>query len=610
MKRACYDIETMADFFSVTFLDYDSDEVIQFEISRRKNQLKEIKEFLSSVKYLIGFNSIYFDNIVLQCMIENNIDDVSEIYALSQLVINQEHRYEEFKPYKKYSYWKSIQSIDLFAYWSRMLRLSKKMSLKYFAVNLDEEVLEMPIHHTATNLSDEQMDLILQYNINDCFVTKKLAEKLREEINLRISIRKDYKLECLSWDAPKIASEILLDSYCKIAKKDKYEMRKNKYYKPSNFRIGDFVPPIEFKTELFNSLKQRILNSYNEFSEEFMFKNVDGSYLKLQYSSGGLHSDNKNQKYISSEEELIVEVDFSSLYPNLYILYNFNSPSFGMDLVEIQRKVLAERIAAKRAKRKVEDTTKKLILNSYSGLLDNQYSPFYAPEYALGMRITGQLCISRVIEWFYLKRIKIISSNTDSVTVVLPKKQHHFIEEVKAQIKKELYFDLEETIYKFIYYSSVNDYIALTDDGKVKQKGAFISDKQIDGSNEFLIIPIALKEYFVNHTPVEKTIKQHENIYDFVSAKKIAKNYKVFYRGNQVQQLNRFFVSDRKNGAYLYKQKEGKTTMENVLKETPVYILNEKTNKKAQEFPIDFTWYINKAQEVINTFEPKQMSLF
>ena len=366
MKRACYDIETMSDFFSVTFLDYDSDEVIQFEISRRKNQLKEIKEFLSSAKYLIGFNSIYFDNIVLQCMIENNIDDVSEIYALSQLVINQEHRYEEFKPYKKYSYWKSIQSIDLFAYWSRMLRLSKKMSLKYFAVNLDEEVLEMPIHHTATNLSDEQMDLILEYNINDCIVTKKLAEKLREEINLRISIRKDYKLECLSWDAPRIASEILLDSYCKIAKKDKYEMRKNRYNKPSKFRIGDFVPKINFQTKQFNDLKERILNSYNEFSEEFLFKNVDGSRLKLQYSNGGLHSDNKNQKYISSENDLIVELDFRSLYPSLYILYNFNSPFFGLDLVQIQRKVLEERIAAKKAKRKTEDTTKKLILNSYS----------------------------------------------------------------------------------------------------------------------------------------------------------------------------------------------------------------------------------------------------
>jgi len=226
------------------------------------------------------------------------------------------------------------------------------------------------------------------------------------------------------------------------------------------------------------------------------------------------------------------------------------------------------------------------------------------------MRITGQLCISRVIEWWYLKNIRIISSNTDSVTVILPKDKQYLIEEVKQEINEELYLDLEETIYKFIYYSSVNDYIALTDDGKVKQKGSFLSDKQIDGSNEFLIISIALKEYFVNRIPVEKTIRTHENIYDFVSAKKIAKNYKVFYRGNQVQQLNRFFVSDRKNGAYLYKQKEGKTTMENVLKETPVYILNEKTNKKAQEFPIDFTWYINKAQEVINTFEPKQMTLF
>lgn len=609
MKRACYDIETMSDFFSVTFLDYDSDEVIQFEISRRKNQLKEIKEFLSSAKYLIGFNSIYFDNIVLQCMIENNIDDVSEIYALSQLVINQEHRYEEFKPYKKYSYWKSIQSIDLFAYWSRMLRLSKKMSLKYFAVNLDEEVLEMPIHHTATNLSDEQMDLILQYNINDCFVTKKLAKKLKEEINLRINIRNDYKLECLSWDAPRIASEILLDSYCKIAKKDKFEMRNNRYNKPHDFRIGDYIPKINFETKFFQEFYKFVANSHNEINQEFLFKNPNGINIKISFGKGGLHTQQKNEKYVAKNGIFLADFDASSLYPNLISGYGFVNPQLS-EVLDVYRSIIVDRMEAKRAKNKTKDTTLKLCLNSISGLLDNQYSWIYSPEYALALRVTGQLFLLRTLELCSLNGLSVFSMNTDGISLFYTKETESIMIEVMKQIESEFPFKMERTEYKFIYYSSVNDYIALTDNGKVKQKGSFLSDKQIDGSNEFLIISIALKEYFVNRIPVEKTIKQHENIYDFVSAKKIAKNYKVFYRGNQVQQLNRFFVSDRKNGAYLYKQKEGKTTMENVLKETPVYILNEKTNKKAQEFPIDFSWYINKAQEVINTFEPKQMTLF
>ena len=75
-----------------------------------------------------------------------------------------------------------------------MLRISKKLSLKSFAVNLDEEVLEMPIHHATKKLTNEQKNLILHYNENDVKITKKLALKLRNEINLRIAIKKDFNL--------------------------------------------------------------------------------------------------------------------------------------------------------------------------------------------------------------------------------------------------------------------------------------------------------------------------------------------------------------------------------------------------------------------------------
>lgn len=162
--------------------------------------------------------------------------------------------------------------------------------------------------------------------------------------------------------------------------------------------------------------------------------------------------------------------------------------------------------------------------------------------------------------------------------------------------------------YKFIYYKNVNNYIALTNSGKIKCKGEFVYEKVLDGSNDMLIVPIAVKEYFVNNIPIEETIKNHTNIYDFCSAKKIAKNYKITYNNKTQQQLNRFFVS--KKGAYLYKQKADKTTYEHVFKDGGVILLNQKTNKTPQELEVDFSYYIRKAKEVISLFEKSQLTLF
>ncbi len=85
----------------------------------------------------------------------------------------------------------------------------------------------------------------------------------------------------------------------------------------------------------------------------------------------------------------------------------------------------------------------------------------------------------------------------------------------------------------------------------------------------------------------------------------------MYYNNQKVQQLNRVAVS--KKGYYLYKKNKKKNTgiMENVLKDTPVIILNEPTTKTPQELNIDFNWYIKKAKEFLTELNNNnQTSLF
>jgi hypothetical protein len=174
------------------------------------------------------------------------------------------------------------------------------------------------------------------------------------------------------------------------------------------------------------------------------------------------------------------------------------------------------------------------------------------------------------------------------------------------EIEQEFNLEFEHETYKSIRYKSVNDYIAITKKGKVKVKGEFIFNKVLDGSNEFLVIPLSVKEYFVNNIPVEQTIKNHTNIFDFCSAKKIDRSYSITWNGSKQQQLNRFYIS--KKGAYLYKQKNSKITKENVFKESAVQLLNNIPNKFPKD--IDYDFYIRKAKQTISLFEPDQLKLF
>lgn len=621
INRSVIDIETLKGCFTITFLDYDSDNYEQYVISERINQLQEIKEKLKRVHYFIGFNNIHFDSIVCNWLINQKETSPEKIYEVAQAVIEQDEYYDRYRPYSKYKYNSPWINVDLFMYWSKMLRLSKKMSLKYFAVNLDMVIQEIPIHHSKKEFTKEEISEVLIYNLNDCYVTKALAKKLNEQINLRVGIKQTYNLDAISWDAPKIASELLLDSYCKLTFEkpfangdipanylNLYDYKKTiRNTKPDGYDFvnKEYLPKIEFKTKEFQDLYTEICNSKNGFEKEIIHKKFDGSRIKISYGSGGIHSVHKNEEYLSNNKFTIWTSDVSSLYPTLLENYKFINPKIH-EVLDIYSQKKKERIEAKRNKQTVINETLKLVLNSTTGLLDNTYSWLYSPGPIMGLRLTGQLILTRLLEECNANSFSIVSMNTDGAEVIIPVgREEEYLQVIKT-IEKEFNLEFEHDQYKSIRYKTVNDYIAITTSNKIKVKGEFLYEKEIDKSNEFLIIPIAVKEYFVNNIPVETTINNHKNIFDFCCAKKIDKKYKVIHLEKEQQQLNRFYIS--KKGGYLYKKKEGKTTLEHVFKESGVQIINN----IPKEFPkdVDYSFYIRKSKEIIKLFEKEQLKLF
>lgn len=255
------------------------------------------------------------------------------------------------------------------------------------------------------------------------------------------------------------------------------------------------------------------------------------------------------------------------------------------------------------------DATLKLILNSFSGLLDSQYSWLYYPGGAMKMRLMGQLIMTKLLEETTLAGFRVLSVNTDGQEVIVPKSRLEEYYSIVNKVAESFNLELEHEIYKKIVYKNVNSYVAVKDNGKIKQKGSFfITNPNIGDSCDHLIIQKALVEYFVNGVKPEDYItRKDHHIYDFCLSKKVDKSYKVVF-GNEVlpQRLNRFYVS--KKGKYLYKRKKDKDI--NMLKGWGVQIYNNHTNQPISKYDIDYRFYIHQVNKVIQEIElPNKIQL-
>jgi hypothetical protein len=419
VNKQLYDIECYKNYFCVGIKNFISKEILFYEISEERNDIDKIYEYFKSYTgFLISFNGIHYDNMVIKYLLKNyrnykyleysNI--CLELKYFSDKII--EDGFDD--DVKQIKYMKtSWIDIDLFAYWSKMLRISKKISLKSLGIQLGyHTVQELPFKPSSI-LSLEDLPKLRYYNYtHDLGILELLTIKMEDEIKLRANIVKDYGLNCWSWDAPKIASEALLVDYCKITSKSIKDVRNTRFEKPQmylNEILKGFEP--EFKLPIFQNLFAEILNSTNSYSKELLV-NINNTSIRLTYGIGGLHSVNENEQYYSNTNYQVVTSDVASLYPNLIINYMcIRYP----EVLEQYKQIKDERLIAKKNKDKGKDSFLKLVLNSTSGLLDNQHSWLYYPEGAMRLRLIGQLILTKCIEICIINNWQVVSANTKSL---------------------------------------------------------------------------------------------------------------------------------------------------------------------------------------------------
>lgn len=142
----------------------------------------------------------------------------------------------------------------------------------------------------------------------------------------------------------------------------------------------------------------------------------------------------------------------------------------------------------------------------------------------------------------------------------------------------------------------------------------FEIDKELHKNSSMRIVPIALKEYFVNGIPVKETVANHDNIYDFCIRRKSSKDF--HYEGVDLKtgntsvynKLIRYYVSN--TGEKIYKIKNPECTTNAPARSqveagewlcTVCNYLPKST--KVKDCDIDFSYYIDKVERIIAKIE-------
>ncbi len=612
-----HDIETIINCFVVSFVNVDNPSLkFSFKISPFHNDLDFIYHFLDSCKGIVGFNSLSFDSPILQYIYDNfnRLEKMTpraivyEIYEIAQQIITEEKRNKR--------HGLDILHVDLFKM-HHFDNKAKATSLKWIECHLGmDNIQEMPIAHGDIIKTIEQVDMVVDYNINDCEATRRLLlhPKSVDLINMRRWAIKEYGDERMR----NLSNASLGERIFQLS----LEKGGAEIAPPSRARSFFFkeiiFPEIKFQTPLFS----KVLVYFQRFeidvtSEDAPSGKYSVTYDGLQYDFGlgGLHAARKNEFFTE-----VTSVDATSYYPRIAIVNEMHPRHIDQEIfTRTYGKAFDTRML--HPKGSTQNEAWKEVLNCVFGKSFSEYSFLYDPQFGYGITINGQLLLAMLCERITETRAgQVIMVNTDGIEVkVFDKKA---FDEALVWWCDFTRMTVKEEKYKYLLIRDANNYIGEKEGGKVKANGAYESQKEFHQDPSMLVVPKVVAQLFRIDIPERTHIVE------------ILKTYA------RTVGINDFFLFARaKTGEFIAKHPSARYTLS--LPRTVRYIITNqgyifcrKTDKKADKIHknalctfmndlreaepprneliemIDYEWYANEVLKLLNSKLVAEPTLF
>ena len=349
-----YDIETMQECFIVVCMEPNKTPK-SFTISKWQNQLDAFVKYTDIHKnaHWVGYNNLRFDAQVVEWILRNyeywhdltGLEICAKIAQKAADVIHDAN-YDVFPEYREWEL--SLQQLDLFKI-HHYDNKNRRVSLKRLEFEMDlENIEEMPIHHSKTGMTRDEVFQTLQYCFNDVDATYEFYKvtigdtehplyKGNDQIQLRLDIQDEFGIPCLNYSDSKIGDEIIKKYYCHEKNIDIKELPRKGYFRKSIALKNCIAHYVKFETEQLQSFLSNIKGLTLGLQDDFK-EHIDFYGMRYSFMRGGLHTENKPTVFEANEEFEIIDWDVASYYPAI-IINNAQYPAHlgGNSYTDIER---------------------------------------------------------------------------------------------------------------------------------------------------------------------------------------------------------------------------------------------------------------------------------
>lgn len=537
-----YDIEVFKKDNLFVFRDYFTKEWTVIH-----NDLDALRKFYLANRdsLFVGYNSHSYDSNVMRAYLQGK-----NPFHVSKAIIESDDRALAYKMF-------DTKKTPLFG--MDLYQDNRGFSLKehsaFMGINIKETEVDFDLDR---ELTEEEQVLNELYCKNDVLATEKRFEQNIGMLVAKAAIALYFGLDkmALSMTNANLTAELLGAEKTpdRGDELDKYEL-------PEGFKIESETIRQAFMTNEFEA---------NEKGHASISLDVPRRDVTEVLGVGGIHGAKESFIHVGSFHAR----DVGSLYPNTMVLFDYLSRNIPEDKRHIYQMLLDERMEAKYSNKEfteikgVKIPTKLLIngyklpLNTKYGAMGAEFNKLYDPRMRLLVCITGQMAM-----WDLLEKIEdhatIIQSNTDAhYYIPFSEEDEKAIDDIADDWMKRTGYTLDDDPFKAIFQKDVNNYLAVTSDGKVKFKGA------IGLTNGLKVSKAIVSNAFINYVVSGKDYKDFINeCTDLRQFQMITKTGWTFddtvvrdVYGNErtAQKVNRTFaIKDPNNAVEIFKVKRG-----------------------------------------------------
>lgn len=303
--RVYLDVESLWCYFCVSFrVRNKPDFVCTLEVNPLTGQndymllVALIEHLIDQSIEIVTFNGYDYDLPLLNYVIQTRYLGAfppeticKNLKQISDVLINSETywlipQYKTLRP-------TNFKSLDFYRYWTKLIRLSKHISLKAIGIQLGYPVVqELPIYHDTQTITPEEVETLKYYNsVHDLMILIYMDTKrfnwqgspttFQEMIDLRYTAIQTYGFshEALSWDAVKLGLAVLL-----------HDFPLQPQTASKTVVVKDILSPvIRFRStvlqQVLDTLKRKTVTDTDEINYEIV---AHGTIYDLK--SGGLHN--------------------------------------------------------------------------------------------------------------------------------------------------------------------------------------------------------------------------------------------------------------------------------------------------------------------------------